>query len=315
MQILSLTENLKMKSGQLEGADRRAAVAIGKFDGIHAGHKKLLEEIINAKKQGMRAVVFTFDPSPEELFLGHKIPALCTKEEKRKRFAAYGIDELIEFPLSRKRAAMDPVSFVQQILVEELNAGLIVSGTDLTFGDRGRGNAKTMQECAKLFDFSYRMIDKICLEDQEISSTRIREAVKNGEMELAERMLLEPYSVTGEIVHGKHLGHQLLMPTINLIASKEKLLPPHGVYASNVLIGEKKYRGITNIGFKPTVSNENRLGIETYLYDFTGDLYGAYAEVTLLHFMRKEQRFSNLEALKKQLETDKQNGKLYFDAI
>lgn len=292
--------------------EEKAAVAIGKFDGIHIGHQQLLQLIIEGKKKGLKAVVFTFDPSPEEFFTGLPLPVLDTKEEKRQKFLDMGIDYLIEFPLNHQTAAISPKDFMQDILYDRLHAGLVVSGTDISFGDKGKGNAEMLQEFAKEKQFTYQMIDKVYACGKEVSSSRIREAVANGLMEEAAAMLGESYGIYGKIVHGRHLGHTLEMPTVNIIPQENKLLPPRGVYATVSKTQEMCYYGITNIGYKPTVSNTKTLGVETYLYDYEGDLYGETIHTRLLHFMRPEQKFTNIEALKKQLFQDRENGKQYI---
>lgn len=304
MQIISNMENLFLTG--------KNAVAIGKFDGIHIGHRKLLQTIIHAKNQGMSAVVFTFEPSPEELFRGELLPVLDTKEEKRRRFEEMGIDYLIEFPLTYETAAISPEQFMVDILTKRLHTELLVSGADLSFGDKGKGNATMLKAYAEQQGFQYQVIDKVCVNGKEVSSTRIREAVSTGHMVLVSQLLGEPYGVSGTIVHGNHIGHSLDMPTVNIIPETCKLLPPNGVYATVSQTLNDSYYGVTNIGYKPTVSSEKVLGVETYLYDFNGDLYGEEIQTKLLHFMRPEQRFQSIEELKQQLNRDKENARKYF---
>lgn len=291
---------------------KSCAVAIGKFDGIHIGHKEIISKIIDTKKDGLCATVFTFEPSPEELFSNIRKPLLDTRDEKRKKFKELGIELLIEFPLTQDTACMPPEKFMEDILWKQLHAGLIVSGTDLSFGYRGEGNAAMLQIFAKKKKFSYQMIEKVCLDGKEVSSTRIRETISKGEMESANDMLGCPYQINGTIIHGKHLGHTLLMPTVNILPKENKLLPPNGVYLSLSESLNHSYYGVTNIGFKPTVSNENILGVETYLYNFSGDLYGQDITTKLLHFMRPEQKFDDIDSLKKQLAIDKMQGLEYI---
>ena len=290
----------------------KSVVVIGKFDGIHIGHRKIISKIIDTKKDGLCATVFTFEPSPEELFLNIRQPLLDTRDEKRKKFRELGIDLLIEFPLTQDTASMSPEKFMEEILWKQLHAGLIVSGTDLSFGFKGEGNAAMLQGFAKQNKFSYQMIEKVCVDGKEVSSTRIREAISKGEMEVANEMLGCPYQISGTIVHGKHLGHTLLMPTVNVLPEENKLLPPNGVYLSLSEILNCSYYGVTNIGFKPTVSNENVLGVETHLYNFSGDIYGQNITTKLLQFMRPEQKFKNTDSLKEQLEFDKMQGLEYI---
>lgn len=291
--------------------DKPSAVAIGKFDGIHRGHQSLLQRVLEQKEKGLQAVVFTFDPSPAALFLGEDIPELTTKREKRKLFGDMGIDMLIEFPLNFTTAATEPEEFVEKILAEQMKTAYIAAGEDLSFGKKGRGDAALLRRMAGKFGYRTEIIEKVCLEGVEISSSYVREVIKIGDMEKAERLIGEAYSVCGVVAHGKKLGRRLGMPTVNLLPEKEKLLPPYGVYFSEVSVGERVYKGTTNIGCKPTVNDEMQAGVETYLYDFAQDIYGREITVRLFSFHRPEKKFDSVEALKKQMASDIAQGRYY----
>lgn len=288
-----------------------SAVAIGKFDGIHRGHQSLLRHVLEQKDRGLQAVVFTFDPSPAAFFSGIDLPELTTKEEKRRIFAGLGIDVLIEYPLDPLTAATEPERFIEEILVGQMRTAYIAAGTDLSFGKEGKGDAKLLADLAGRFCYQVEIIEKICLEGVEISSSYVREVVKRGDMETARRLIGDAYSVRGVVAHGKKLGRRLGMPTVNLLPEREKLLPPYGVYFSEVLFGEQVYKGITNIGCKPTVNNENQVGVETYLYDFAQDIYGKEITVRLFSFLRAERKFSSVEELKNQMASDIAKGRYY----
>ena len=291
--------------------DKPSAVAIGKFDGINRGHQSLLQRVLEQKEKGLQAVVFTFDPSPAALFLGEDIPELTTKREKRKLFGDMGIDVLIEFPLNFTTAATEPEEFVEKILAEQMKTAYIAAGEDLSFGKKGRGDAALLRRMAGKFGYRTEIIEKVCLEGVEISSSYVREVIKIGDMEKAERLIGEAYSVCGVVAHGKKLGRRLGMPTVNLLPEKEKLLPPYGVYFSEVSVGERVYKGTTNIGCKPTVNDEMQAGVETYLYDFAQDIYGREITVRLFSFHRPEKKFDSVEALKKQMASDIAQGRYY----
>ncbi len=291
--------------------DKPSAVAIGKFDGIHRGHQSLLQRVLEQKEKGLQAVVFTFDPSPAALFLGEDIPELTTKREKRKLFGDMGIDVLIEFPLNFTTAATEPEEFVEKILAEQMKTAYIAAGEDLSFGKKGRGDAALLRRMAGRFGYRTEIIEKVCLEGVEISSSYVREVIKIGDMEKAERLIGEAYSVCGVVAHGKKLGRRLGMPTVNLLPEKEKLLPPYGVYFSEVSVGERVYKGTTNIGCKPTVNDEMQAGVETYLYDFAQDIYGREITVRLFSYHRPEKKFDSVEALKKQMASDIAQGRYY----
>ncbi|MBQ9591090.1 MAG: bifunctional riboflavin kinase/FAD synthetase [Butyrivibrio sp.] len=284
--------------------DSKTALAMGKFDGIHLGHKKLLNLILAQKQDQLKTAIFTFEPSPEEFFVGHTVKQLYTREEKRNAFEKMGIDLLVEFPLNAETAATPPDEFVKKILVERLRADYIAAGTDVTFGDKGRGDQYLLKNMSKELGFELCLIDKVMLDGQEVSSTRIRNEVSDGNMPMVRRLLGDDYSISGIVEHGNHIGHTIGIPTVNILPKENKLLPPFGVYRSKVVIGKREYRGMTNIGRKPTIASDNQIGVETYIYDFDSDVYGRFIEVKLEKFVRPEMKFSGIEELKAQMKKD-----------
>ena len=286
----------------------KTAVAIGKFDGIHVGHKELLSKILEKKKDGLKATVFTFDPSPEEFFVGHPVNQLFTREEKLKAFKELGVDILVMFPLNDETAATDPEEFVRRILVDELKASYIAAGSDVSFGDKGKGDSRLLERLGKELSYELCIIDKVKIDGEEVSSTRVRNAVADGDMDLTKRLLGAEYSVSGIVEHGNHLGRTIGVPTVNILPPKMKLLPPYGVYSSTVKIGGNEFKGMTNIGRKPTVSENEKVGVETYIYDFERDVYGEYIEVVLHSFVRPEIKFESMEQLKLQIQQDLKNA-------
>lgn len=297
---------------EIEG---RNAVAIGKFDGIHLGHQKLLHFILEQKEIGRKAVVFTFDPPPAQLFGRAGSRELMTREEKRAAFEQMGIDILIEFPLTLETAAILPQDFIEDILVKRIHAVYIAAGTDVSFGAGGAGNAMLLQSMKNFCGYEVQMIDKICYKGREVSSSYVREAVEQGHMEDAAGLLGAPYRVEGTVVHGNRFGRTIGMPTVNLLPPAVKLLPPNGVYYSYVDMADGRYAGITNIGYKPTVSEERRLGVETYIYGFDKEIYGEEISVSLLKFKRAEMKFSGKEALKSQMEKDIEDGSRFHQNV
>ena len=284
--------------------DTRTAVAMGKFDGVHLGHRKLLSLIKNEEADGLKSVVFTFNPTPDEFFTGHSVPQLSTLEEKRRIFEEMGIDVLVEFPLTDESAATDPDLFVRDILINKLKASYIAAGTDVTFGDKGRGDCFLLKNLSKELGYDLNLIDKVRVDGSEVSSSRIRGEISDGNMEMARRLLGDYYKVTGRVEHGRHLGHTIGVPTVNILPPEGKLLPPFGVYSSIVTVGNKEFKGMTNIGRKPTISDSEKVGIETYIYDFDSDIYGEEIAVKLMRFMRPEMKFSGIDELKAQIQSD-----------
>lgn len=291
--------------------DRDTAVAIGKFDGIHIGHRRLLEEIREKKKDGLCTCVFTFDPAPAVLFGQSDGKELTTKEEKHVLFERAGVDILIEFPMNRETAGTTPEVFVTEILAERMRTRFLAAGSDLSFGAGGAGNTEFLRKLGPELGFQVKTIDKVCLEGREVSSTYVRSCVEKGDMKLAEKLLGMPYPVCGTVVKGNQLGRNLGFPTVNLHPEESKLLPPNGVYFSQIRHRDRLYCGISNVGYKPTVTAERVMGLESYLYDFNEDIYGDPIEVYLLEFSRPEQRFESVETLRGQLEKDIEAASLY----
>jgi riboflavin kinase/FMN adenylyltransferase len=287
-----------------------SCVAIGKFDGVHIGHQSLLMEITGFAKshadEDFKSCVFTFDPAPE-VFFGGDNAVLTTPSEKRILFERKGIDILIEYPFDKETADTEPLDFLSDLIVGRIGAVMMAAGSDLSFGKKGLGNAELLTKYGKENGIDVSIIDKLTVsldKEYEVSSTLIRQMVTEARMEEAEKLLGIPYFICGKIVHGNHMGRELGFPTINVIPEENKLLPSNGVYTSDVIIDGKKYFGLTNIGKKPTISDHEVRGVETFIYDFDGDVYGRVAEIYLKHFCRPETRFESLDALKDKLASD-----------
>lgn len=290
-----------------------SVVTIGKFDGLHVGHQKLLDRVIDKKRNGLKAVVFTFDVPPSVKLTGKGMDTLVTNEERCRMLAQKGIDYLVECPFVPEVLSMEPERFVEEVLVRRLKAKYIVVGTDCGFGHNRRGDYHLLQKLADTYGYQVEVVDKVQYEGRDISSTYVREEIAKGNMELANFLLGYTYSITGTVSHGNHIGRAKLdMPTANILPPKHKLLPPNGVYATKTIIGKTAYPGISNIGTKPTVGDQNQKGIETFIFDFEGDLYGKEVTVELYTYERPEMKFSGLEELKERMHQDMEFGRNYF---
>lgn len=290
---------------------RETAVALGKFDGVHIGHRRLLDEILAKKKDGLAACVFTFEPAPAVFFGLSDGKELTTREEKRLLFERMGVDVLIEFPLTKESAAMPPEEFVEEILAKQMNTGFLAAGRDVSFGAGGKGDVTLLERLRIKLAFDLTVIDKVQINGQEVSSTVIRRLVEEGNLKQAEEYLGMPYLLTGTVQHGNRIGRTMGFPTVNIQSADQKLLPPNGVYYSMVCFRGKRYASISNVGCKPTVTEERVMGVESYLYDFQEEIYGQDIEVYLYEFRRPEQRFESLKELKIQLTEDIQAGRDY----
>ena len=306
---------MKLISGQVEvSGDRPSAVTLGKFDGIHRGHQKLIRETMKAEEQGLQTVVFTFMRPPRSLVKGDGQPVLLTNREKRAHMEKLGVDLMIEYPFTEAVSHMEPEAFVEQVLVKGLKVKRIVTGPDFCFGYRRRGNITLLEQLSAVFGYELTVIEKERAADgQIISSTLVRQELLAGNVERANELLGYPYTVTGEVVHGNHLGRTFGMPTINQIPAEEKLLPPNGVYTARVEVDGQLYEGVSNVGYKPTIEGNYPRGVETYIFGFDKNVYGRTLDVQLFHYQRKEQKFSSVEELKAQLARDAEGSRQFFE--
>ncbi|MGL5259199.1 MAG: bifunctional riboflavin kinase/FAD synthetase [Lachnospiraceae bacterium] len=293
----------------------KTAVAIGKFDGIHLGHKILVDKLLAKKKEGFNAVILTFDPLPDQFFGKEYQGEITTKEEKRKLFEALGIDVLIEWPLNGNTSKMDPCIFVEEILIKQMNMAYLVAGYDVAFGNMGSGNAVLLKELSQQFNFELEVVDKIYYKESEISSSLLRSKIKEGDMEAVTYLMGAPFAIEGEVIHGRKLGRTLGVPTANTIPSEGKILPPFGVYFSEIIVNGNTYYGITNIGRKPTISTREEVGLESFLFDFHDDIYGERIHIKLLYHRRGEKQFKGIEMLKETMEADILAAKQYHQCI
>ena len=289
----------------------RSSVTLGKFDGLHRGHQKLINLIRREQGEKNRSVIFTFDVSPRSYILHSPPKYLLTYEERRELAENLGVDILAECPFTEALMHMEPEDFVKEYLAERLHARYLAVGPDFRFGYQRRGTPELLKELGRTYGFCTEIVEKEKYKGRDISSTFVREELEKGHIEEVNQLLGYTYFTKGEIVHGRQLGRTIGIPTANLIPPVIKKLPPNGVYITESLIQGKTYQGITNIGYKPTVK-ENFLGVETYLFFCNADLYGQEAEVRFYRYLRPEIKFSSLEELKCQMLKDIEEGKSYF---
>lgn len=275
-----------------------SAVALGKFDGLHKGHRALIEKLKESEKEGLKSVVFTFTRAPKELLEHERQKYILTSFEKRLFMEKNGIDILIECPLSEEILSMEPEKFIEDILCKKLTVKRIICGEDFRFGHNRSGDTELLDKICMKYKYEALVIKKLKYNKRDISSTYIREAISKGNIELVNELLGYPYTVIGVVVDGNKLGRTMGFPTANLIPEDDKLLPPNGVYRTIAVVDEKEYRAITNIGTRPTVNGENIITIETNLVDVSIDLYEKTIELHFFEFIRPEKKFGSMEELK-----------------
>lgn len=270
-----------------------SAVCIGKFDGIHRGHRLLLQE---AKQSGLTLVMFTFQfPNAQVLY---------SDEEKRHLAERLGVDILVAIPVTKDFLQIDAATFTKEILVEKCDAKKVVVGSDFCFGYQRKGDAAFLAEQGDKLGFEVCVFEKLKEKGEIISSTRIRRKLLEGELQEVNDLLQTPYFIRGTVEEGNRIGRKMEVPTANIRPAEGKELPPFGVYAVRVDVNGTVYDGIGNLGIKPTIPGENEAGLEVWLFDYEGDLYGQTLTVYLVAYQRPEKRFDSLEQLKKQIGED-----------
>ena len=282
-----------------------SAVTLGKFDGVHTGHQKLISIVKEkAQENNVLSAAFTFDRIPLSICPQNFQHFITTNTERKRIMESLGLDVEVEYPFTEHLMNTEPKEFIKHIIIGKLNAKYVVVGTDYRFGRNRMGNVDLLIEKGPEYGFETIVVEKEKYQDREISSTYVREELKLGHMETANILLGRPYSVYGIVAKGNQFGRTLEIPTINLYPSESKLLPPNGVYASITELDGRKYYGVTNVGTKPTVSDGFTISVETNLFDFDKDIYGKTVNVSLMHFVRPEMKFESVEALQKQMKED-----------
>lgn len=295
-------------------SSEKTIVTIGTFDGIHIGHQKILKDLIKtAKKEGKKSVLLTFFPHPRMVLQkDNKILLLNTIEEKSGLLEKMGLDYLIIHPFSKEFSRLTALDFVRDILVNKLNTSRLIIGYDHHFGKNREGNIHQLKEYSLLYDFKVEEIPAQDIDDVSVSSTKIRTALKDGNLKTANKYLGYHYMLNGTVVSGKKLGGTIGFPTANLeIKEPYKLIPKTGVYIIKTHINTVLYTGIMNIGFNPTVLGKHQT-IEAHLFDFNEDLYGKEVMIEFIYFLREEHKFESIEELVVQLNIDKENAISYL---
>ena len=280
-----------------------AAVALGKFDGIHLGHQLLVDGLMKEKQKGRKTVVFTFGAAPGTVLFNGARKSIYAPEEKAYYFSKLGIDVLLEYPFTKEFASYTPEEFVSECLVRKLDVRSVYVGADYRFGRGRSGNVALLKALGEEYHFEVNALAKKTVHGKVVSSTLIRDMLETH-FTAANEMLGSPYFVYGEVIHGNHLGRTIGFPTINQAIPEQKLVPASGVYASRIRIDGTYYKGISNLGKKPTIEGKHRIGLETYILDYKGDLYGKMLQTELLYFIRPEEKFPSIEALKQQIQND-----------
>ncbi len=295
-------------------SDRQTVVTIGTFDGVHAGHRKIIERLVNtAHANNLDSVVLTFFPHPRMVLQKESgIKLINTIEEKRRLLEETGIDYLVVHPFTHQFSRLTAVEFVRDILVNRLKAKKVIIGYDHRFGRNRTADINDLRKFGEEFGFEVEEISQQDVEEVAVSSTKIRKALSEGRVEKANLYLEHPFTLTGKIVKGRGLGKELGYPTANLqIEENYKLIPKNGVYTVRSVIDGKKYFGMMNIGTNPTVGGKEQT-IETYFFDLEKDLYGRELQIELLVRIRDEKKFESVDQLKIAMKQDQAFSRQYI---
>ena len=278
-------------------------LALGVFDGVHLGHQAVISRaVLAARKEGGEAGVLTFDPYPLRVLAPEKAPRrlLASLDHKATILEPFGVDFLLAIPFDRQRACLPAEDFVRELV----NAGArtIAAGEDWRFGHNRTGDRNLLSQLSEKLGFSFQAVPPVMMDGERISSTRIRQAVRDGNLQAAARMLGRPYSVMGKVLEGRKLGRELGFPTANIQPGDEQF-PPDGVWAVQVKFGPKCFQGVANLGKQPTVNGTDRT-LEVHLFDFHDVLYNQVIEVFFLNFIRPVMKFDSISELKAQIQSD-----------
>lgn len=295
-------------------AEQGGVVTIGNFDGVHLGHQQLLAKTVEmAKRQGVPAIVVTFEPHAFEFFSKQAvtIPRLTRLREKYSALAACGVDAVVVLTFNQVLAELSASDFIANLIVHYLRPSHIIVGDDFHFGRMRQGNFELLQQMGKTLGYTAETMPTFLLDGERVSSTRVRKALAEGDLDMAKRLLGRPYSMQGRVAHGNKLGRELGFPTANIFLHR-KLTPVHGVYCVKMHgLVDHPWPGAANVGMRPSVDGTRTL-LEVHLLDFNQDIYGRYVEVEFCKKLREEERYPNLDILKEHIANDVVATRKYF---
>ena len=296
----------------------KTIVTIGTFDGVHKGHKAIINRINEiAKKEGLESVLLTFYPHPRHVLFpdDQELRLINTIEEKKEALRNTDLQNLVIHKFTKEFSRTNSVNFIRDVLVNKLNMKYMVVGFNHHFGKNREGAYDNLLEMSELYDFRVEKIEPQDVDGVILSSTKIRNAIKNGDIKQANSYLCCNFSISGKVIQGNKIGSSIGFPTANIkIDSQWKILPADGVYAVKVDINSNQYYAMLNIGKRPTIA-DNRSTIEVYIFDFSADIYGTDIKVEFVKRIRDEKKFNDLEALKSQLKIDAINCKQIFNLL
>lgn len=296
---------------------KNVILTVGTFDGIHFGHQKIIESIKGiAKENDGESVVLTFSPHPRTVLFpeGNNLRLINSLDEKINRFEKAGIDHLIIYPFTKEFSRISALEYVRDFLVKEIKVSTLIIGYDHHFGRNREGNFEYLEELSELYNFNIKEISAQDINEINVSSTKIRKAIENGNISLANEYLGYRFPLKGKVIEGKKLGNTIGFPTANLVIEDSlKIIPKIGSYAVFATLYNIQYKGMLNIGKNPTVNNENNIKIEVNLFDFNENIYGETLKIEFVKRLRDETKFNSVDELKQQLIKDKIKAQTYLN--
>ena len=297
----------------MQSARGRCALTIGNFDGVHRGHRALIDRVTaKARELGLTSCVLTFEPHPREFFARAAAPARLTRlRDKLELMAAAGVKRVHIARFDARFAALSAVRFVDQVLVRGLGMRWLLVGRDFRFGERRSGDFATLEDAALRHGFRLEAMADVLFEGERVSSSAVRAALAAGDLKAAERLLGHPYTISGRVAHGAKLGRGLGFPTANIVL--RRTAPLSGIFAVEVEgIAGGKHAGVASVGRRPTINPVPIPLLEAHLFDWDGDLYGSHIKVRFLKKLRDEQKYDDLEALQRAIARDAEQAREYF---
>ncbi|AFH48354.1 Riboflavin kinase [Ignavibacterium album JCM 16511] len=291
--------------------DKNTVLTLGTFDGIHSGHQEIISRVIDcSEKENLRNLVITFHPHPRKVINPElNLKLLTTSDEQIKIFEQLGVKNLLIINFTKEFSQLTPEKFIKDFLVDKIGIRKIVIGYDHHFGKSRGGDVEFLISSGKKYDFGVIQIPPFLIDNEPVSSTKIRAAIENGQIDKANRMLGRTYSFSGIVIEGDKRGRELGYPTANIkLNDTDKLLPQIGIYAVMVELNGMNYKALLSIGKRPTFYNDGAVIPEVYIYDFNNDIYGQNIKVSVIQKLRGEEKFNSAEELIKQMNLDKENG-------
>lgn len=294
-----------------EKIKEKTAVAMGIFDGVHLGHRLILETAKSFSEKNLKFSVFTFKTTSVEKKHGEPYKYIYTENQKNYILEKLGAEYIYSPDISAVKS-MSGEQFAKEVLAEKMNAQVVVCGENFRFGRGAACGVNELEAFGKKYSFEVKVCKTLEKNGEKISSGKIKEYLKNGELVKANELLGERYFLLGEVVTGNRIGRTISFPTLNQLYEERQVIPKNGAYATAAGIFEKEYGAVTNIGVKPTVEKDILPLAETHVIDFSGDIYGKTVKIEFIEFLREEQKFPSLEHLKKQIESDLNKAKRIY---